>query len=165
MCGSKTCNGDQCGDLYPAEKFDHPTICRRRQVSAVPLLDTAPKKLSRGTSGRYSGGNPRQSSKWQGNAPRPQQADKQGNAPGQDLKAVKDLKAKLSKARTDLKAKRLCKRPKYSQVAVPTMPLPTPAPQQQPPPLPLVNVTGSKSDKLADALRMMAEQLAVISAM
>jgi hypothetical protein len=50
--------------------------------------------------------------------------------------------------------------------AVPTMPLPTPAPQQQawqrqPPPSPLVNVTGSKSDKL----RMMAEQLAVISAM
>jgi hypothetical protein len=48
------------------------------------------------------------------------------------------------------------------------MPLPTPAPQawqQQPPPLPLVNVTGSKSDKLADALRMMAEQLAVIWAM
>jgi hypothetical protein len=50
------------------------------------------------------------------------------------------------------------------------MPLPTPAPQQQakqrqPPPLALVNVTGSKSDKLADALRMMAEQLPVISAM
>jgi hypothetical protein len=41
--------------------------------------------------------------------------------------------------------------------------LPTPAPQQQPPPL--VNVTGSKSNKLTDMLRMMAEQHAVISAM
>jgi hypothetical protein len=28
MCGSKTCNRDPCGNLYPAEKFDHPTICR-----------------------------------------------------------------------------------------------------------------------------------------
>jgi hypothetical protein len=86
------------------------------------------------------------------------------------LKAVKDLKAKLSKARTDLKAERFGKRTTHSQVTLPTMPLPTPGPQKQawqpqPPPSPLVNVTGSKGDKLADVLRMMAEQLAVISAM
>jgi hypothetical protein len=61
MCGSKTCNGDPCGDLYPAEKFDHPhnlqgqvPLCarQRRQVSAVPLLATAAKKLSRGDLGQ-----------------------------------------------------------------------------------------------------------------
>jgi hypothetical protein len=71
--------------------------------------------------GRYSSGNPRQSGKWQGNAPRPQQADTQ---------AVKDLKAKLSKARMDLKAERLGKRPSYTQVAAPiSQPVAAPAPQ------------------------------------
>jgi hypothetical protein len=117
MCGSKACNGDPCGDLYPAEKFDHPTICRdkshvvRGNVGKCLLFHfwpQQPKNSRGGTSGRYSGGNPQKSGKWQGNAPRPQQADtakqgndpKQGNAPGQDSKAVKDLKAKLSKART-----------------------------------------------------------------
>jgi hypothetical protein len=141
-------------------------------VSTDPLLATAAKNLSRGTSGRYIGGNLQQLDKWQGNAPRPQQAGtaKQGNAPKQDSKVVKDLKAKLSKAQTDLKAERLGKRPMYSHVAVSTMPLPTPAPQQQawlpqPPSSPLVNVTGRKGDKLADALRIMAEQVAVFSAM
>jgi hypothetical protein len=108
----------------------------------------------------------------QGNTPRPQHAGtaKQGNAPKQDSKAVKDLKTKLSKAWTDLKAERLGKRLTYSQVAVLTMPLPTPAPQQQAwqpqlPSSPLVNVTRSKGNKLADALIMMEEQLAVILTM
>jgi hypothetical protein len=115
--------------------------------------------------GGYSGGYPQTG---KGNTPKQGNATKQRNAPGQDSKVVKDLKVKLSKAWTDLKAERLGKRPTYRQVAVPTMLLLTPAPQQQawrslPPPL--VNVTGSKSDKLADALRMMAEQLVVISAM
>jgi hypothetical protein len=88
---------------------------------------------------------------------------------------MKDLKAKLSKARTDLKAERLGKKPTYSQVAAPTMPA-LQQPQQQPQqvllaPQPLLQHVqipqppASKSDKLAEALKMMAEQLAIISAM
>jgi hypothetical protein len=185
MCGSKTCNGDLCGDLYPEEKFDHPTVCRdkshvvRGKVGGCLLFHfwpQQPKNSRGGTSGGYSGGNPRQTGKWQGNAPRQGNAPKQGYAHhsqaqvhhGQvDSKEIKDLKAKLSKARTELKTERLGKQPTYSQVAAPTIPLQQALVRQpvwQPTHL-APTPASNKNDKLAEALKMMAEQLAVISAM
>jgi hypothetical protein len=182
MAGSKACSGDTCADLYPDEKFVHPTVCKdkthvvRGQVGKCllfhfwPAKAKSPKNSRGGTSGRYSGGYPRQTGQRQGNPPRPSHPVTQA-----DSKAMKDLKAKLSKARTDLKAERLGKKPTYSQVAAPTMPA-LQQPQQQPQqvllaPQPLLQHVqipqppASKSDKLAEALKMMAEQLAIISAM
>jgi hypothetical protein len=183
MCGSKVCNGDPCAERYPDEKFDHPTVCRdkthtvRGEVGNCLLFHfwaLQQSKNSRGgTSGGYSGGYPR-TGKWQGNAPKQGNAHKQGNAPKpqphQDSKTVRDLKNKLSKAQTDLKTERLGKQPTYAQVAVPTLPPQQPLQLQQawqpthPAPAPAA-AQHEKSDKLAEAIKMMAEQLAIIAAM
>jgi hypothetical protein len=175
MAGSRTCNGDACADRYPDEKFVHPTVCKdkthvvRGEVGGCLLFHFWPDKAKSaknsrgGTSGRYSGGYPRQTGQRQGNPPRPSHPVTQANS-----KAVRDLKAKLSKARTDLKAERLGKRPTYTQVAAPTMPqqvLLAPQPPLQHVQIPQPAPPASKGDKLAEALKMMAEQLAIISAM
>jgi hypothetical protein len=105
MTGSKACNGGPCHDRYPDEKFDHPAVCTdkthivRGEVGGCLLFNFWPNvsKNSRGgTSGRYSGGYPRQTGKphKQGNAPW------QGNAPRQGTQVVDSKEVQRSEGET-----------------------------------------------------------------
>jgi hypothetical protein len=175
MIGNKTCSGDQCADRYPGEKFSHPAVCRdkthivRGDVGKCLLFNFWPKNARRGalsknsngysTQRHASGGHPWKNSKNNNNSNGPKGGGNAPRAPRQqqqqqrDSKAevqLKALKAEFAEMRAQMSLSRAEAWPPLGQPKAANL---------------LVEPIGTKDDKLAEAIRMMAEQLAVIASM
>jgi hypothetical protein len=183
MVGNKVCNGDLCATMDG--KFTHPTMCRNTSHTTRDNMGTcllwhfwvASKNSRRGTlsrSGRNgngnnsqclgSSGNPRSYGS-NGNKVNNGRTHPTGNSHSQqqqqrDSKIVANLKAVMSKMRTELKEVRLGKKPTYSQVAEPALP-----PQQmriQSVSLSAVDPSTKKNDALAEALKQIVALIATM---